>query len=100
VKLKELNEQIAAACEMTPRAVANVQAETFRRIDAALARGERVHVPDFGIFSTKEVAAEDGQPASRSVRFRRRDDEDGRKSRKKRAKEETSDEAKTDEAAE
>jgi DNA-binding protein HU-beta len=89
MKLKELNERIAAACELKPKDVAAVQAETFRRIAAALEKGERVQVPEFGIFNVKEVAGEDGAPAKKIVRFRQREADAAQpkaKERKKRNK--------------
>lgn len=72
MKLKELNEQIAKTCNLTPKAVAGVHAETFRLITEALDKGERVAVADFGVFSVKDVAGEDGQPGKKLVRFRQR----------------------------
>ena len=89
MKLKELNESIAATCELKPRNVAAVHAETFRGIAAALEKGERVQIPDFGTFTVKEVPGEDGAPAKKVVRFRQREAEPGEekgKDRKKRAK--------------
>jgi DNA-binding protein HU-beta len=89
VKLKELNEGIAAACELKPRNVAAVHAETFRGIAAALEKGERVQIPDFGIFTVKEVPGEGGAPAKKVVRFRQREAEpveEKGKDRKKRVK--------------
>jgi len=102
MKLKELNEQIAKACGMAPKAVAGVQAETFRLIAQALDKGERVFVPDFGVFSVKDVEGEEGQPGKKMVRFRQRssdeaageeanaedDAKEGGKERRKRAKKE------------
>src|ERR1700733_4544846 len=72
MKLKELNEQIAKACDLTPKAVAGVHAQTFRLIAEALDKGERVAVADFGVFSVKDVAGEEGQPGKKMVRFRQR----------------------------
>ena len=96
MKLKELNEQIAKTCDMTPKAVAAVHAETFRLIARMLDKGERVFVPDFGVFTVKVVEATEGQPAKKMVRFRQRgndeagDESEGKegKERKKRAKKE------------
>jgi len=89
VKLKELNERIAAACELKPKNVAAVHTETFRGIAAALEKGERVQIPEFGIFTVKEVAGEDGAPARKIVRFRQRETQEGddQPKGKKRAKE-------------
>lgn len=90
MKLKEMNERIAAACELKPKAVAAVHTETFRHIAAALDKGERVTIPDFGIFTVRDVPGENGAPAKKIVRFRQRDaqeDEEKAKLReRKRAK--------------
>jgi nucleoid DNA-binding protein len=91
VKLRELNERIAAACGMKPKDVAAIQTETFRCITAELEKGERVTIADFGIFTVKEVPGEDGAPAKKTVRFRQREAQEGEekaktKDRKKRAK--------------
>src|ERR1700733_9759493 len=91
VKLRELNESIAAACKLKPRDVAAVHTETFRGIAAALEKGERVQIADFGIFTVKEVPGVDGAPAKKVVRFRQREAQEGEeqkkgKERKKRAK--------------
>jgi nucleoid DNA-binding protein len=72
MKLKELNEAIATACNVRPQVVTAVQAETFRRVRASLDQGEKVVIPDFGIFITKDVAAEGDQPAKKVVRFKTR----------------------------
>ena len=86
MKLKELNESIAATCELKPRNVAAVHAETFRGIAAALEKGERVQIPDFGIFTVKEVPGEGGAPAKKVVRFRQREAEPGEEKSKDRKK--------------
>jgi nucleoid DNA-binding protein len=92
VKLKELNERIAQACDLKPQMVASVQAQTFRLIAASLEKGERVSVPDFGVFSVKDVEGEEGKPPKKLVRFRQRsgeeDGENAGKEGKKRAKKE------------
>ena len=66
MKLKELNEAIAGACNVRAQVVTAVQAETFRQLRASLDKGEKVIIPEFGIFISKDVAAEDGQPAKKS----------------------------------
>ncbi|GEM_PF-2202976 len=101
MKLKELNEQIAKACDLTPKAVAGVHAQTFRLIAEALDKGERVAIPDFGVFSVKDVAGEEGRPGKKLVRFRQRGSDeaageevnakDGAKERRKRAKKDAGD---------
>lgn len=73
MKLRELNESIATACKLKPRDVAAVHTETFSRIAAALEKGERVTIADFGIFTVREVPGEDGAPAKKIVRFRQRE---------------------------
>jgi nucleoid DNA-binding protein len=70
MKLKELNEAIATKCNVRVQVVNTVQAETFRTMQAALDKGEKVIVPDFGHFSVKDVAGEDGAPDKKVVRFR------------------------------
>jgi nucleoid DNA-binding protein len=72
MKLKELNENIATACEMRPKAVAAVQAETFRQMRAVFEKGERIQIPEFGVFSVKDVAGEEGRPGKKVVRFKLR----------------------------
>jgi nucleoid DNA-binding protein len=78
MKLKELNEAIASACNVRAQVVTAVQTETFRQLGAALDKGERVAIPDFGIFAMKEVAGQEGQPGKKVVRFRQKSGE-GRK---------------------
>jgi nucleoid DNA-binding protein len=70
MKLKELNEAIATACNVRPQVVTAVQAETFRQLRASLEKGEKVIIPEFGIFLTKDVEAKDDQPAKKVVRFK------------------------------
>jgi nucleoid DNA-binding protein len=70
MKLKELNEAIATACNVRPQLVTTVQAETFRQLRASLEKGEKVIIPDFGIFLTKEVAATEEEPAKKIIRFK------------------------------
>jgi len=70
VKLNELNESIAATCDMRPKAVLAVQKETFRQLRAALEKGERVAIPEFGKFSVKDIPEQDGKPARKIIRFK------------------------------
>ena len=122
MKLKECNEQIAKECGLTPKAVAAVHAQTFpaerererereREITEALEKGERVFVPEFGVFTVKDIEATGDQPAKKMVRFRQRGEEekaeDGeakdnadRKDRKKRKAEAAADAASEPAAAE
>lgn len=70
MKLKELNEAIASACNVRANIVSAVQAETFRQIRTAMDKGEKIIIPEFGIFMLKDVEAEGGAPAKKIVRFR------------------------------
>jgi nucleoid DNA-binding protein len=71
MRLKEINDAIAAACNVRASVVTAVQNETFRQIRAALERGEKVVLPDFGSFVVKEApATEPGGETKRIVRFR------------------------------
>ncbi len=79
MKLKELTEAVAAACGMNPRAVNTVQVETFRLMRAALEKGERVTIPEFGVFTTKTTVGNDGEVGKKVVRFRAKSDEGGGK---------------------
>ncbi|MBV9991131.1 MAG: HU family DNA-binding protein [Alphaproteobacteria bacterium] len=81
MKLKEMTEAIATACELKPRQVLAVQRETFRMIAEAADKGERVTIPDFGTFSTREMPQEGAEP-KKIVRFRRKSaDESGAESK-------------------
>jgi nucleoid DNA-binding protein len=79
MRLKELNEAIAAACNVRPNVVTAVQAETFRQIRLALDKGEKVVAPEFGTFVSKEVAGEPGAQAKKIIRFRERPAEAAKK---------------------
>jgi len=71
MRLKEINDAIAAACNVRASVVTAVQNETFRQIRAALERGEKVVLPDFGSFVVKEApATEPGGETKRIIRFR------------------------------
>jgi hypothetical protein len=61
--------------------VSAVQTETFRQLRAALDKGEKVIIPEFGIFSLKDATAEDGTP-KKVMRFR---DKSGPESAEKKA---------------
>jgi nucleoid DNA-binding protein len=78
MRLKELNDAIAATCNVRASVVTAVQNETFRQIRAALDRGEKVVLPEFGSFVVKEApAAEPGGEVKRVVRFREQRPEGG-----------------------
>jgi len=70
MKLKELNDGIASTCDVRANVVNAVQSETFRQIRAALDKGEKVIVPEFGIFMIKEIQGEGGP--KKILRFRER----------------------------
>jgi nucleoid DNA-binding protein len=84
MKLQDLNQDIAAACETKPKVVAAVQKETFRRLREALAKGEKVQIAEFGAFSPKEIPAAGETPARTVVKFKLREEAQaaGRKERK------------------
>ena len=73
MKINELSDEIASVCGMRARAVIAVQKETFRLLRAALDKGERVQIPEFGIFSMRDVAGAEGEPVKKVVRFKARD---------------------------
>ena len=79
MKISEFNDEIASACGTRAKAVNAVQKETFRLLRAALDNGEKVQIPEFGIFSMKDVAGEEGEPGKRVVRFKMRDGKAGKK---------------------
>ncbi len=70
MKLKELNEAIATTCNVRPNVVSSVQAETFKQLRAAIEKGERVVIPEFGQFSMRDVPAEGDTPAKKIIKFR------------------------------
>jgi nucleoid DNA-binding protein len=90
VKLNELSESIATTCDLRPRAVLAVQKETFRQLRAALEKGERVIIPEFGKFSVKDVPEKDGKPGRKIMRFKASADDgtsdDGEASKKAKRK--------------
>ncbi len=79
MRLKELNEGIASACNVRASVVTAVQAETFKQLRSALDKGEKIIIPDFGMFSIRDVAAEGDEPARKVVRFRERKAGEGKK---------------------
>ena len=85
MKLRELNDAIAQTCDVRANVIAAVQNETFRQIRATLDKGEKVVVPEFGIFMVKEIQGEDGP--KKIVRFRERSGEpkDKKEGRKRQA---------------
>jgi nucleoid DNA-binding protein len=83
MRLRELNDTIATACNVRANVVSQVQTETFRALRAALDKGEKVMIPDFGVFMIKEVPAEGDTPEKKIVRFRMRSGEGKDKKEKK-----------------
>ncbi len=76
MKLKELNEAIATACNVRPNVVSSVQAETFKQLRAALDKGDKVIVPQFGQFIVRDIPAEGDTPARKMIKFRAKSGED------------------------
>lgn len=74
MRLKELSEGVAKACDLPARSVLRAQMETFKQLRAAVEGGERVAIPGFGIFFVKEIAAADGKPAQKLVRVKMREE--------------------------
>jgi len=70
MRLKEINDAVAATCNVRANVVVAVQNETFRQIRLALDKGEKVVLPEFGTFVVKEVPGEPGAAAKKVVRFR------------------------------
>jgi nucleoid DNA-binding protein len=83
MRLKELNDSIAAACNVRANVVSQVQTETFRALRAAMDKGEKVIVPEFGLFLVRDVPGEDGAPGKKVVRFKARSGEKKDKKDKK-----------------
>jgi nucleoid DNA-binding protein len=83
MKLKELSESVAKACDQQPRAVLKAQMETFRQMSAVIEGGDRVGIPGFGVFFLRETAAEDGKPATKAIRFKARAEEPETANKKK-----------------
>lgn len=79
MKLKELNDAIAATCDVRGNVVTAVQNETFRQIRVALEKGEKLIIPDFGMFILKEMPAVNDQPAKKTIRFREKSGEGKKK---------------------
>lgn len=85
MKLKELNEAIAAACDVQPKVVGAVLTEAFKQIRTAVQKGEKLTIPEFGVFVAKEVAT-DGDGGTRpSLRFRERSPDEDEQKKAKRA---------------
>jgi nucleoid DNA-binding protein len=70
MKLKDINDAVATACNVRPNVASAVQTETFKQIRMALEKGEKVIIQGFGIFSTREVPGENGEPAKKTLRFK------------------------------
>jgi nucleoid DNA-binding protein len=76
MKLKDINDAVATACNVRPNVVNAVQAETFKQIRVALEKGEKVMIAGFGVFVTRELPGEDGAPPKKSLRFKLRDEKE------------------------
>ena len=76
MKLKDINDAVATACNVRPNVVSSVQAETFKQLRIVLEKGEKVMIPGFGVFVTREVPGKDGEPAKKSLRFKLRDEKE------------------------
>ncbi len=70
MRLKQLSESVAGACNQRAKDVLSAQKETFRQMRAALDRGERIQIAEFGVFSVKEKPGEQDSPVKKTVRFR------------------------------
>ena len=83
MKLKDINDAVATACNVRPNVVNSVQAETFKQLRVALEKGEKVMIPGFGVFVTREVPGKEGEPAKKSLRFKLRDEAEQAEKEKK-----------------
>lgn len=82
MKLKELNDAIATACNVRPNVVSSIQTETFKQLRAAFDKGEKIVIPDFGQFVTRDVPAEGDKPAKKVIKFRLKSGDDKDKAKK------------------
>jgi nucleoid DNA-binding protein len=87
MKLRELTETIATNTNVGKQIVNSVLSETFRQIRTTLDKGERLVVPEFGVFLIKNIEGEAGQPAKKAVKFKAHTAEKGLKKEKKGKKE-------------
>jgi nucleoid DNA-binding protein len=76
MRLKDLNDGIATTCNVRPNVVSSIQAETFKQLRAALDKGEKVIVPEFGQFVVRDVPAEGDKPARKIIKFRAKSGEE------------------------
>lgn len=67
MKLNRLSDAVAEACDVRAKLVAAVQKETFRQLRATVENGERVQIPDFGVFVGRDAEDESGK---KMLRFR------------------------------
>ena len=82
MKLRDLNESIAQTCDVRSNVVSAVQLETFRQMRTALEKGEKVLIPEFGIFVSREVKDKDGT-TKHIIRFREKSGETRKEKRQK-----------------
>lgn len=74
MKLKEITDSVATTCNVRPNVVHSVLGETFKHLRVALEKGEKIAIPGFGVFVTREVPGKDGGPAKKTLRFKLRDE--------------------------
>jgi HU domain fused to wHTH, Ig, or Glycine-rich motif len=84
MKLRELNEAIAQTCDVRANVVSAVLAEAFRQMRVALDKGDKIVIPEFGMFLSRESTGEDGT-VTRVVRFREKTGDRGEKKKAKAA---------------
>jgi nucleoid DNA-binding protein len=82
MKINDLAEDIAAACGARRQVVVSVLAEAFRQIQKTVEKGEKVNVPDFGVFMGRNSTGTESEPKS-GIRFRPLRDEAEKEARKK-----------------
>lgn len=95
MKISNLSEEIAQACGARRQVVTSIVTETFRQIQEAVGKGERVSVPDFGVFMGRNEA-KDGVAGKPGIRFRAVRDEAEKAARKSGKGEKASDAPKGD----
>jgi nucleoid DNA-binding protein len=82
MKINDLAEDVAAACGARRQVVVSVMAETFRQIQKAVDGGNKVNVPEFGVFMGRNTAEAGGESAKKGIRFRPLRDEAEKAARK------------------
>jgi nucleoid DNA-binding protein len=82
MKINDLAEDVAAACGARRQVVVSVMAETFRQIQKAVDSGNKVNVPEFGVFMGRNSPGTESEP-KKGIRFRPLRDEAEKEARKK-----------------